>query len=465
MGIPGFFSIIKEDYNAVRQVKKAFICDALYIDVSSIMHSCLGMCYKEQQVLDSMMEFIRCIMKVSIPSKFLYIAFDGAPPLGKLEEQASRRVKYSTGPGLSPSMISPGTEFMSKLTHDLVIPLKNLAKRSNIEIIVSSFSIKGEGEHKIYNHIINNAELNSVIYGLDADLIIIGLLSSIKSIKNLREIPKTRNESISKKRFEFVDINVLRKQILQRLSVTSNDYIFDIVLIYIILGNDFLPRPKNTTIFNDLHTIEGCLAQFYGNDKGNHLVNLNGDINADSFNKFINLVYEAEFRTYQRQFHINELMPDLSLANDQRKKFDEYRFDLYSKWDHKNSNEVNEIKDSYLEGLQWVLKYYLNGTSNEFIFPYKFVPFISDLKIKDKIKPIETEVIDLKPLHHLALISPSNSFLLPNAYKEFKFSLLAQPITFTEIKKQVDILTQLDSSLTKEEQNRNEILFQPLMIK
>ena len=49
----------------------------------------------------------------------------------------------------------------------------------NIEIMVSGSNIIGEGEHKIFKHIRNNKEYhnntNTIIYGLDADLIMLCL--------------------------------------------------------------------------------------------------------------------------------------------------------------------------------------------------------------------------------------------------------------------------------------------------
>ena len=52
---------------------------------------------------------------------------------------------------------------------------KNL--QLNIKWILDSSNNPGEGEHKLYNYIKNKKLNNNVIYGLDADLIMLGSLS------------------------------------------------------------------------------------------------------------------------------------------------------------------------------------------------------------------------------------------------------------------------------------------------
>ena len=65
-----------------------------------------------------------------------------------------------------------------------LIPQLEKLKKSNPKIIYSSYKEAGEGEHKIIQYIkttYQNKKLSHVIYGLDADLIMLSLLNKYSS--------------------------------------------------------------------------------------------------------------------------------------------------------------------------------------------------------------------------------------------------------------------------------------------
>ena len=68
--------------------------------------------------------------------------------------------------------ISPGTPFMKKLSQRLKV------LQTPFKLIISDSSDVGEGEHKIFNYIRSNNETDivDIIYGLDADLIMLSML-------------------------------------------------------------------------------------------------------------------------------------------------------------------------------------------------------------------------------------------------------------------------------------------------
>ena len=79
------------------------------------------------------------------------------------------------------SAISPGTKFMNKLSLKISNKPKNEQKYKYIKSILSDSLDNGEGEYKIFNYITSNnlnENKNNVIYGLDADLIMLSLLKS-----------------------------------------------------------------------------------------------------------------------------------------------------------------------------------------------------------------------------------------------------------------------------------------------
>ena len=115
--------------------------------------------------------------------------FDGVAPVAKLEQQRTRRykawlereimarMKQSVDTTWCTASITPGTQFMS----DLAAGVENffITNDKGRSIIVSSSKVPGEGEHKIFEHIrsrqAEHRDVVTVIYGLDADLIMLTL--------------------------------------------------------------------------------------------------------------------------------------------------------------------------------------------------------------------------------------------------------------------------------------------------
>ena len=73
--------------------------------------------------------------------------------------------------------ITPGTEFMNKLNLQVRYHFRKPNAYNVRQIIISGSDSPGEGEHKIFEYIRENTDdiknMKSVIYGLDADLIML----------------------------------------------------------------------------------------------------------------------------------------------------------------------------------------------------------------------------------------------------------------------------------------------------
>jgi 5'-3' exonuclease len=140
--------------------------------------------------------------------------------------------------------ITPGTQFMENFNQFIIKFIDDWNNDNKIEIKYSSYHEPGEGEHKIINFIKENKEFikdkEILIYGLDADLIILNLtLAKDFNIKLLREKDEVSLDNLNMIVF---DINECAKAIIFELSnehVYENyRYIDDFIFITILLGNE-----------------------------------------------------------------------------------------------------------------------------------------------------------------------------------------------------------------------------------
>lgn len=178
------------------------------------------------------------------PQDVLILAVDGVAPQAKIAQQRQRRYKAGlrqwgdprNPPIFDTNQVTPGTTFMRNLDVDLRLFLEQQKAVLPPKIFYSSHMVPGEGEHKIMDYYRNGdvwgetAALGGahILYGLDADLIMLSLLSPQPNIVLTREDINT-----------YIYIDILRKQLREHMG--SETGIDDFVLIMFLLGNDFLP--------------------------------------------------------------------------------------------------------------------------------------------------------------------------------------------------------------------------------
>jgi len=169
----------------------------------------------DTQMFANIFRYIDKVVHIAKPKKLLYMAVDGVAPRAKMNQQRQRRFRsareaqdardaaaaqgeFVDSDPFDSNCITPGTDFMTKLHHSLQFFVRKKLKEDSLwqsfKIIYSGADVPGEGEHKIMLYIRNmkmqpgySPNLRHCVYGLDADLIMLGLVSHEPHFALLRE--------------------------------------------------------------------------------------------------------------------------------------------------------------------------------------------------------------------------------------------------------------------------------------
>jgi len=184
------------------------------------------------------------------PIDLAILAVDGLPPWAKVQQQRTRRY---TSAALRPewqffdnSAITTGTKFMEHI--DVYIKRWILTNRSYFppKLIYSPYTSYGEGEHKIMDFarqgLLSEDGVN-LIHGLDADLILLSLISPANNIY----LQRTETGYM-------VNIDALRRAL--RKEMGTKTAVQDFVLFMNLVGNDFLPHvPSLIALASSINTL------------------------------------------------------------------------------------------------------------------------------------------------------------------------------------------------------------------
>ena len=195
MGIPYYFSnITKEHPHIVRTSLDFNTTDYIFLDFNCAIHYCNNILRTENEsvelsseehellLIEKCIEYIEAILRNFNQVDVLYIEIDGPVPFAKMIQQRKRRFlsawrkKKLNMTCWDSNAISPGTIFMKKLNDRL----QTFSCTTKCQTIISSSEEPGEGEAKIYKYLEENmiTNKNVIIYGLDADLIMLSLLAN-----------------------------------------------------------------------------------------------------------------------------------------------------------------------------------------------------------------------------------------------------------------------------------------------
>ncbi|KAJ9365787.1 putative exonuclease Kem1 [Paecilomyces variotii] len=357
MGVPKFFRWLSERYPPISQLiaeNRIPEFDCLYLDMNGIIHNCTHkdsdsptFRMTEDKMFIAIFNYIEHLYGKIKPKKLFFMAIDGVAPRAKMNQQRARRfrtaldaevakekaiaegVEMPKEDAFDSNCITPGTEFMAKLTQQLKYFINKKISEDvewqGVDIVLSGHEVPGEGEHKIMEYIRQakaqpgyDANVRHCLYGLDADLIMLGLLSHDPHFCLLREEVtfgrqnQKKSKELEHQNFYLLHLCIVREYLeleFQDLEVEGalqfpfdmERVIDDFILMAFFVGNDFLPNLPN------LHINEGALALMFKTykeqlPKMGGYINERGTINMERLGILLDSLSDVEYRFFEMEY-------------------------------------------------------------------------------------------------------------------------------------------------------------------
>uniref|UniRef100_A0A673CI04 5'-3' exoribonuclease 1 n=1 Tax=Sphaeramia orbicularis TaxID=375764 RepID=A0A673CI04_9TELE len=521
MGVPKFYRWISERYPCLSEVVKEHQIpefDNLYLDMNGIIHQCshpndedVHFRISEEKIFADIFHYLEVLFRIIKPRKVFFMAVDGVAPRAKMNQQRGRRFRSAkeaeekikkaldkgevlpTEARFDSNCITPGTDFMARLQEQLKYFVYNKLSTDKmwqkVKVYLSGHETPGEGEHKIMEFIRaekakpgHNPNTRHCLYGLDADLIMLGLTSHEPNFSLLREEVRFGGKKSQKRitapeetTFHLLHLSLMREYIDYEFSELRNhigaDYdleriIDDWILMGFLVGNDFIPHLPN------LHINHDALPLLY-KTYISVLPEWNGHLNLRNFEKYLEKLSEFDREHFSEVFvdlkwfeskvgnkYLNEAaglaaekeadsalcLAALSssermtgegkgtVADEEEEEDDifETEFRQYKRTYYMTKMGVDVVSDEflatqarcYVEGIQWILHYYYHGVQSwSWYYPYHYAPFLSDIKNLSELKLTFDLGTPFMPFQQLLAVLPAASMeLLPECYRHLMTS-------------------------------------------
>ncbi len=373
---------------------------------------------KRRRFFKAITDEIDRFISILNPTKYVLLCIDGVAPISKQNQQRLRRFRNAQDRNkpFDTNALSPGTELMRDITEYLDYYIKKVVteKYKNLDFILSSETVPGEGEHKIISFI-RKTNFSHCVISPDSDLIML-LLTTQK-----HDLYVYRDGSI-------IDIDVLRNSLAKTCFRIDSELdiercIYDFILILFFVGNDFLPNIPTIEIVND--ALDFCFETYRTVMKDYGYITYISDgniiIDMDALKEYMKALscFEDELlnkkiKNISSYFRDDILERNITSYNEidlTKYKHDYYKHKFGDNYDLKN------ICESYLSGLVWNLNYYYTDLNDwDWSYPHFYGPFLSDIvnyvdtftfRICKNSKPNDI----YKQL--LSILPPSSAHLLP----------------------------------------------------
>uniref|UniRef100_A0A8B9I6E0 5'-3' exoribonuclease 1 n=1 Tax=Anser brachyrhynchus TaxID=132585 RepID=A0A8B9I6E0_9AVES len=358
MGVPKFYRWVSERYPCLSQVLKEHQIpefDNLYLDMNGIIHQCshpndddVHFRISEDKIFADIFHYLEVLFRIIKPRKVFFMAVDGVAPRAKMNQQRGRRFRSAkeaedkikkalekgetlpTEARFDSNCITPGTEFMARLHEHLkyFVNMKISTDKSwqGVTVYLSGHETPGEGEHKIMEFIRSekakphhDPNTRHCLYGLDADLIMLGLTSHEAHFALLREEVRFGGKKSQRAcapeetTFHLLHLSLMREYIDYEFSPVKDKIPFeydieriidDWILMGFLVGNDFIPHLPHLHINHDAlpllyRTYMAILPELGG------YINENGHLNLKRFEKYL-----TRLSDFDRE-HFSEVFVDL----------------------------------------------------------------------------------------------------------------------------------------------------------
>ena len=449
MGIPSYYKRLVDSVTGLLSYTHPGKIDWLWMDFNCLIYHCLhrpgmkafpceeGQDFWEKCLLDEVISYTKKIIGEVKPSKGVYIAIDGVVPMAKMKQQRLRRFKSAwlsqhdpansekMGEKWDTNAITPGTAFMNKLR----LRLEEEAKRT--KWIISSSDESGEGEHKIMAQWRkwSGGEANFAVYGLDADLVVLSLLTKgANNVWLFREEVESGiivRDAEGDEKYTWFSINHLERHIINTIGDKVQDYCFAMSF----LGNDFLPTSLSFKMREDGHDMllkilremdeSLILPEGEQINKGG-VIKLFKILSTDEDSRILKSVMKkSQMARSAREVPIGDNMwsvwknADRILIGNGRTLVPGW-INQYTEW---CSGDMDLAIKTYLYGVQWNWAYYKgDDICYNWYYPWHLPPLWKWLDNADKFPEfsgvVEVRGSDIKPIEQLALVLPLESWNL-----------------------------------------------------
>lgn len=460
MGIPKFYGnwIVKK-YRECTELPAPTSVHTVNIDLNAMIHPAMAEARDQRaaDVVNTLKMKLREIYRKYNP-RYLNVFVDGIPSVAKMVQQRTRRFiskKLKRDESYDSNSITPGTQMM----YDIDSKLRdwfsgfptvetNEGSQSVPSIYYSPYTVRGEGEHKMVDHLLEMKDKSGahIIYGMDADLILLSLRLQ-RTDDNLKGLERVYLVKEDDKRSERLDIECLATNLTSTLGGRSGS-IRDFIFLVNLMGNDFIPK---TPGFRQMGGTLDAITKLY-RESGLSIVDATGAVDYESFLLILGELIDTERDMLESEADIVYGFPDKEL-NEIYKMEETARYDNffnYRDWWYYNalgprgevtefevevtsdrlSNGMNKMCMEYITGMIWTYTLYLEGAKSidqTWYYPYRHAPFIYDMyyALQNEIKKNTTGMFLTKEkpndCHMLTLlfsVLPSSSEnLVPAATK------------------------------------------------
>ncbi len=286
MGIPSFYRRLSIAHKGLIGKDHGTKTAALYFDFNCLIYTVARLptmpvysadTHKEWEtaLLNEVARYIGKVWAAAGSPPEVFLSVDGVVPVAKIKQQRLRRFKSAwlvkeevargirvAGESWDTNAITPGTQFMDALGKKL----QEVCQKHGKGWSVSTSDEPGEGEHKIMvklrSRLPSSYDGSILIYGLDADLILLTLLNGVNrgfSCYLMREDAEFGKKADTLDEFSYLNMNTLPALLWKDYKSLTPEQQARRIQTYVagmsLLGNDFLPHSMSIHVREDGHEL------------------------------------------------------------------------------------------------------------------------------------------------------------------------------------------------------------------